>query len=49
MASKDERCTHPTSIDQRFLMREEAGYHGGSKLEVALDVDGERDSLIPNG
>ena len=49
MASEDEGYAHPTGVDRYSLVREEADYHEGEELEVALDVDGEYDPLVLDG
>ena len=49
VANEDERHAHPARIDRCSLVRGETDYHGSVGLEVAPDVDGEYDLLVPSG
>ena len=49
MVSEGEGCTHPTMIDWCSLIWGEADYHGGERLEVVADTDGEYDLLVLDG
>ena len=48
MAGKSEGRAHPAKVDRCSLVRREIDYHEGIGLEVAPDIDGEYNLLVPS-
>ena len=49
VTNEGEGHAHPARVDRCSLVQGEVDYHESKRLEIAPDIDGEDDLLVPNG